>query len=179
MPIAINRSKRLTNFYWVTWSKTLAMSNQPLAIGIDIGGSGAQGRAGCASDGQILAEASAATADDDARAIVLASYESDDPRTARQADRLGRRVEGIGVGVPGYLDDSRNAMIYGNVRCLEGFNLRDHLAGQFGLPVRLDNDANCDRAGRILLGRRRRLQAAVGRDGRAVGLAWALSSTAS
>lgn len=118
------------------------MSDRTVAIGIDIGGTGAKGGL-VALDGDICGEASAATADDDLLPNVLARYEAMVRELLGKADRLGHRVEGIGVGVPGYLDDTRSAMTYGNVRCLEGFNLRDHLADQFKLPVRLDNDANC------------------------------------
>lgn len=118
------------------------MNDTTLAIGIDIGGTGAKGGL-VTSEGDTLAEASAATADDDPLPNVLARYEAMVRDLLGQAARLGHRVEGIGVGVPGYLDDARNAMTYGNVRSLEGFNLCNHLTDQFKLPVRLDNDANC------------------------------------
>jgi glucokinase len=118
------------------------MNDETVAIGIDIGGTGAKGGL-VAHDGQVCGEAFAATADDDSLPNVLASYERMIGNLSDRARALAYRVEGIGVGVPGYLDDSRSAMTYGNIRCLEGFDLRDHLAGRFGLPVRLDNDANC------------------------------------
>jgi glucokinase len=118
------------------------MSDQAVAIGIDIGGTSAKGGL-VTIDGQVHAQASVATADDDALAMVLARYQTLIGDLTGQARALGLRVAGIGVGVPGYLDDLRGAMTYGNVRSLEGFNLRAHLADLFGVPVRLDNDANC------------------------------------
>jgi glucokinase len=118
------------------------MSDETVAIGIDIGGSGAKGGL-VAPDGQALGQASAPTSDRDDLSTVLARYEAMIRDLMAQAHASGHRVEGIGVGVPGYLDRSYGAMTYGNVRCLEGFNLREHLARQFDLPVRLDNDANC------------------------------------
>lgn len=118
------------------------MKKQTVAIGIDIGGTGAKG-ALVALDGQIAGEALAATGDDDLLPAVLDSYEGLIRNLLHDAEASGQHVEGIGIGVPGYLDDSRSAMTYGNVRCLEGFNLRGHLADKFGLSVRLDNDANC------------------------------------
>jgi glucokinase len=121
------------------------------AIGIDIGGSGAKGGL-IAADGRVLAESLALTADDDSREVVLTRYETMIRELLDRASALNQRVEGIGVGVPGYLDASRCAMTYGNVRCLEGFNLRDHLAARFGLPVRLDNDANCAALGEYYWG---------------------------
>lgn len=118
------------------------MSDYSAAVGIDIGGTGAKGGL-VAMDGRILAESYAATADDDDRQTVLAAYEAMIHRLLEQAEHLDQRVEGIGVGVPGYIDDTCSAMTYGNVRCLEYFNLRQYLKDRFRLTVRLDNDANC------------------------------------
>ena len=117
-------------------------SHGTVAIGIDIGGMSAKGGL-VSSDGQVCAQASVTTADDDALTTVLSRYEALIRDLMGDARALGLRVVGIGVGVPGYLDDSRGAMSYGNVRSLEGFALRDHLADLFGVPVQLDNDANC------------------------------------
>jgi len=118
------------------------MTNPTAAIGIDIGGSSAKGGL-VTPDGRIIAQTSVATADHDERETVLGNYEQLIHDLLTQAGRLNLPVTGIGVGVPGYLDESGRAMIYGNVRCLEGFPLGDHFAHRFGLPVQLDNDANC------------------------------------
>lgn len=118
------------------------MRDTAVAIGIDIGGLSAKGGL-VTGDGRILAQSFAATTDDDDLATVLSRYEALIGDLIGQARAAELQVLGIGVGVPGYLDDSRGVMIYGNVRSLEGFVLRDHLAGSFGVPVRLDNDANC------------------------------------
>ena len=118
------------------------MSDRAAAIGIDIGGTGA--KAGLVSQtGHIHARSSAPTSDSDDRPTVLGRYEEIIRDLLGQANAAHLRVSGIGVGLPGYLDEDYGTMTYGNVRCLEGFALRDYLAGVFGLNVRLDNDANC------------------------------------
>lgn len=118
------------------------MTNPSPAIGIDIGGSSAKGGL-VTFDGRVLAHSSVTVADDDSREKVLADYEELISNLLTQAGLLNLTVSGIGVGVPGYLDASRGVMTYGNVRCLEGFPLSDHLRQKFDVPVRLDNDANC------------------------------------
>jgi glucokinase len=118
------------------------MTDEPVAIGIDVGGTGAKGGL-VLSDGRVLAQSVVPTSDDDDRTTVLARYEAMIDNLIEQAGVSGRPAIGIGVGLPGYLDESRGTMTYGNVRCLEGFALRDHLAHRYGLSVRLDNDANC------------------------------------
>ena len=118
------------------------MTHTSAAIGIDIGGSSAKGGL-VTFNGLVLAHSSVAAADDDNRETVLANYEELISHLLTQAGLLNLPVAGIGVGVPGYLDASRGVMTYGNVRCLEGFPLCDHFTQMFGLPVRLDNDANC------------------------------------
>ena len=49
----------------------------------------------------------------------------------------------IGVGTPGSLSARTGTLKNSNTTCLNGRPLRDDLAARIGLPVLLENDANC------------------------------------
>lgn len=49
----------------------------------------------------------------------------------------------IGVGVAGFVDRAGLIHQAPNATGLIGLNLRDELQGEFGIPVNVDNDANC------------------------------------
>ncbi len=53
------------------------------------------------------------------------------------------KIRGIGVGAPGPLDRKRGIVITTPNLGWSDFPLRDTVAGATGLPVRIDNDANC------------------------------------
>ena len=64
-------------------------------------------------------------------------------KTERAARREGVVLAGIGVAIAGFLDDERGRMIYNsNLPWLEGYPLRDRIAGEFDLPVELEVDSN-------------------------------------
>src|SRR5512140_3603775 len=50
---------------------------------------------------------------------------------------------GIGVGAPGPLDRKRGVVVVAPNLGWRDFPLRDSISGRTGLPVALDNDANC------------------------------------
>lgn len=63
-------------------------------------------------------------------------------------------IAGIGVGVPG-LVDSKKGYVYDvyNIPALTNINLTNILGESFGLPVFIQNDANCFALGEFLFGR--------------------------
>jgi len=133
--------------------RLFAMNNQPLAIGIDIGGSGAKG-ALVAPDGQILAKSFAVTNDEDARATVLTSYEAMIRELLGQAESLGRPVEGIGVGVPAIsmtlaCDDLWQCSLPRRIQSPRPFR------GPIWTARAIGQRRELRRAGRVLLGGRR------------------------
>lgn len=58
-------------------------------------------------------------------------------------EKPGQGLAGVGLAVPGILDDARGAIVRAiNLSFLEGFPLRDRLAESTGLAVRLMSDAD-------------------------------------
>jgi glucokinase len=64
-------------------------------------------------------------------------------RIVRAAGARFEDFVGMGVAVAGFLDDRRNRFLYNsNIAWLEGFPLRDALAGCFPIPIELEIDSN-------------------------------------
>ncbi len=72
-------------------------------------------------------------------------------------------IAGIGVGVPG-LVDSKSGHVYDvyNIPAFTDINLTSKLRETFGLPVCIQNDANCFALGEFLFGRGRGTRNMVG-----------------
>ncbi len=109
------------------------------AIGIDFGGTSV--KAGVVAGDRVLADASPieTRAHPGPEAIIDA--------VAATIDDLRARVPGIaaiGVGMPGLIDSARGIVHnLTNVPGWSGVPLRENLAARCGLPVAIDNDANC------------------------------------
>ena len=65
-------------------------------------------------------------------------------------------IVGIGVGVPGLVDDSGTVLLAPNLKW-RGVPLRDRLAERYGLPVVIDNEANAGALGEQKYGAGRRI----------------------
>ncbi len=101
--------------------------------------------------------------------LSLREYETPRSRTAEavsaalreRIDEMasGIRVDGIGIGVPGMLDREREKVLRSpNFAGWEGLPLRILLEKSIGIPVRMENDANCTAIGEGLLGAARGLE---------------------
>ena len=65
----------------------------------------------------------------------------------------GIKVHGIGIGVPGMLDFDREKVLRSpNFAGWEGLQLRSLLEKSLGIPVRMENDANCTALGEGAMG---------------------------
>ncbi|MFT3990507.1 MAG: ROK family protein [Luteolibacter sp.] len=115
------------------------MSSDPLAIGIDFGGTTV--KFGVVSGNKIIDHAPP-----------IATQEFDTPgdlidAMVRVVEDLRARHEGIaaiGIGMPGFVDFDRG-LVYNltNVRGWKGIELKSIMQEKTGLPVAVDNDANC------------------------------------
>jgi glucokinase len=108
---------------------------EPLAIGIDLGGT--QVRAALVEGGTLLARAAEPTDAAGGPEAVLRQIAGLIARVAPE----GREVRGIGVCSPGPLDSETGTIL--NIPTLPGWDglpLRDILAERTGLPVVLEND---------------------------------------
>ncbi|MBI5881063.1 ROK family protein [archaeon] len=73
------------------------------------------------------------------------------------------KIEGIGVSMPGFIDDSGKVVFGGGtLRCLEGVNLKKAVHEKTGLPVFLENDANCFALAEAVFGAGKRYRVVVG-----------------
>jgi glucokinase len=105
-------------------------------LGIDVGGTKveiAAIEAGVAADPQ-----KAPTALDSADALIDGIEE-----LARQVIDASGEPAAVGVGVPSQIDFATGTVISSVNIPLEGIPLRDELERRFGVPVFVDNDANC------------------------------------
>lgn len=104
----------------------------------------------------------------DGSVLSLREYETPRSRTAEavstalreRIDEMasGIRVDGIGIGVPGMLDLEREKVLRSpNFPGWEGLPLRFLLEKSLGIPVRMENDANCTAIGEGLVGAARGL----------------------
>lgn len=131
------------------------------ALGIDFGGTAVKmGRV--SSSGRVEAAwsfdtASAATPERWMHAVAEGLA-----RLGLEAIVSASGFDGIGVGVPGFVDYARGTIYsLANVPGWEAVDLADRLAQRFAVPVRIDNDANAMAAGEIAFGAGRRYRHAV------------------
>ena len=115
------------------------MTDIPLAIGIDFGGTSV--KAGVLYRGNVI---------DEAPRIPTQTYTEAQPLiediAKTVADLVDRhpRIRAIGVGMPGFVDFP-TGLVHNltNVKGWQRIPLRDRLSNLTGLPVTVDNDANC------------------------------------
>jgi len=122
------------------------------AIGIDVGGTKTAFGA-VTPEGRIVARRTIATQPDD-------SFEDGFARITRETEYLfadagwrAKDVSGIGIGCPGPVDAERGVIL--SVYTLPGWSNREFaapLSARFGLPVRLENDANAALLGEAFCG---------------------------
>ncbi|TDN38699.1 ROK family protein [Hymenobacter sp. UV11] len=120
------------------------MSNKQY-IGIDIGGT--KTHVGLVQQGALIREAKFATAATAPQEQILAEL------VHHLEAFVGADVAGIGVGVPGLVDEA-NGIVHGvqNIPSWQEVHLQAHLASHFGKPVYLTNDANAFTVGEKMYG---------------------------
>jgi len=75
----------------------------------------------------------------------------------------GKEISGIGVGVPGVVDVEKG-IVYDvqNIPSWKEVHLKDLLTAKYGIPVYINNDANCFTAGEKYFGRAKNYKNIVG-----------------
>lgn len=110
-----------------------------LVVGVDLGGTSV--KTGLVSvEGKILYQNKFPSLATEPRAVVLKQIATS-VRDAMEHTG-GAAVSGIGIGTPGMVNDEGVVKGPPNFADFEGLNLRIELERAFGLPVRVENDAN-------------------------------------
>src|SRR5262245_7844893 len=108
------------------------------AIGVDLGGTKIEAVA-LSSEGEVLARKRVPTAAERGYEAILASI-ADLVGEMRAAVPAAARV---GIGTPGSLSARHGTLKNSNTLCLNGKPILGDLERRLGVPVRLENDANC------------------------------------
>ena len=112
---------------------------RPAVIGVDIGGTKSLGLV-LDGDGNVVLEERWPTREGAAAVIDMLEEITDELR-GRVGDDLD--VRGVGVGVAGLVDSSGRLRKAPNLVDADEFAIRDLLEPRVGMPVMVDNDANC------------------------------------
>lgn len=124
-------------------------------LGIDIGGTSIVG--GKIEDGRIVGQSKAGTRASEGGDVSLGVLKS------VVAELVDGQTRAIGVGVPSVVD-RKTGIVY-NVQNIAGWDevdIRGILEREFGLPVFVDNDANCFAFGEKIFGKGREFSNFVG-----------------
>ncbi|MEM7344627.1 MAG: ROK family protein [Chloroflexota bacterium] len=110
------------------------------ALGVDVGGGSV--KIGLVdTQGQIVAQHRFLTPLDQPPADVVDLYARAIETFVEQQPCSQTNVVGMGIGMPGQIDPTRQTSIHSNVPTLDGFPLVDFFSKRFQWPVALDNDA--------------------------------------
>src|SRR5208337_4465740 len=121
-----------------------------LVIGIDLGGTAI--KAGlCDEKGTLLKSLEIPTGVEAGSCdAVMKNIKDCIVRLTAFAD--GKKIEGIGVGVPGIAFDNGRITIFSNIRVFDNYPLGEEIEKEFGIPVFVDNDANNAARGEFIFG---------------------------
>jgi glucokinase len=117
----------------------------PMVVGVDVGGT--KVAVGAVSGARVEHVVEEPTALDSGEAV-LATIEH---AFHEVADKAEQRPAGVGVGVPSQIDFATGTVQTSVNIPLEGVPLREELQRRFGVPVFVDNDANCAALGEAQL----------------------------
>jgi glucokinase len=139
---------------------------QQYIVGVDLGGTNIVAGAVSTDGRQVLGVQSELThAEEGADAVVRRiahMIEAAVTETMSQTGVTREAIAGVGVGAPGPLDRKRGLVVTTPNLGWTNFPLRDVIAAATGLPVRIDNDANCATLGEWWLGAARGARNVIG-----------------
>lgn len=61
-------------------------------------------------------------------------------------------LKGIGIGIPGTIDDKNGIIVYSNNIRIDNFNVREYAKGRIDYPIRMANDADSAALGEVVAG---------------------------
>lgn len=127
--------------------------NKRYAIGIDLGGTSVK-YALIDSDGVFHFQGKLASRADVSAEAVIGQLATACKEAMAAAEELGVKVEGIGLGTPGIVDETNRIVLGGaeNIKGWENLHLADRLEAEIGMPVQMGNDANLMGLGETMYG---------------------------
>ncbi len=126
------------------------------SIGVDLGGTNLRAAA-ISGAGAMLEKISGKTDLSEGSEAVIADIV--DAIKALSGRRPGDRLEGVGIGVPGFIEIDKGLVVgSANLQFLEGFPVRDAIEERLGTRVILENDANAAALGEKWIGAGRDVQ---------------------
>lgn len=127
-----------------------------MKIGIDLGGTNI--RTGAVANGKIVNRHAISTPKTDKEQDVTDAIID----SIRQATS-GERIESIGIGVPSVVDWQKG-IVYNvtNIPSWKEVHIKDILEKEFGVPVAVNNDANCFALGEKMFGAAKQFSDVVG-----------------
>lgn len=121
---------------------TLCPTEEPLMIGVDIGGTKIAAGMVDSGGGIKCQTRTPMVSDEGARAGLAAAISAIDAISAGDPQKRSR-VRGIGICSPGPLDPKTGVVVNPpNLPCWRNFPLAAEVAKVYGVPVQIDNDAN-------------------------------------
>ncbi len=119
-------------------------------IGIDLGGTNIA--AGLVSeDGKILCQSSTPTLNNREAVDIVKDMAMLIEKIAKDYGIAVSDIKGVGIGSPGSVDYDNGVVVYANNLKMDMFPLADELNKLTGLPVSIDNDANCAAMGEYVV----------------------------
>lgn len=124
---------------------------QGCQIGFDVGGT--TFKASLVADGKILETVSANAPVEQSQADAIQVMAGLIEKLKSAAERQGRPIEGVGMGIAGLVDHTRGFVITApNLPSWNQFPLAEQLSAKVGLPVCLDNDVRAMAMGELAYG---------------------------
>jgi len=124
------------NFLYFCPVSIILKISKKMTIGVDLGGTNV--RCGLVENGSVVKRLSEACRSDQAEGVVVDQIKG----LIRQL--MSPSVTGIGIGVPSVVDVEKG-IVYNvmNIPSWKEVHLKDILEAEFGVPVQVNNDANC------------------------------------
>ncbi|MFH1209937.1 MAG: ROK family protein [archaeon] len=107
-----------------------------MIIGLDLGGTSI--KVGLIKDGKLIKVLRMPTQTNKGKKVVLKNI-----MEAISLIKEGYNIKGIGIGVPGFVDNKRGIIIKSPNIPFKNLNLRDIIKNRFKTRVEIDNDAKC------------------------------------
>ena len=120
-------------------------------IGVDIGGTNL--KAGVISEnGDIIGEASVPTGADRPQDVVLQDIIAAVRASIDESGVGMKDIRAIGMGSPGMIEPDKGVVVYNNNLGWKDFHIGEKMSEVFGLPARLENDADAAALGEVIAG---------------------------